>query len=102
MCTYSRCPRTSAWAIGRPQPASPGARGRVLRERARADRTAGHQRRAVPAHIAQPGTFADIAAAAGGATDGVPDGLFIVRFGVDADNFREIREIREITGKVGS
>ena len=58
--------------------------------------------RAVPARIAQPGTFADIAAAAGGATEGVPDGLFIVRFGVDADNFREIREIREITGKVGS
>ena len=49
---------------------------------------------------AQSGTFTDIAAAAGTATQGVPDGLFIARFCVDADNFLSIvREVREITAK---
>jgi triosephosphate isomerase len=90
-----------AWAIGRPQPAPPAhvADSIALVRDLIAPRATGA--RVVYGGSAQPGTFSDIATAAGEATAGVPDGLFMARFGVDVDNFLSIvREVRGITGKI--
>jgi triosephosphate isomerase len=51
---------------------------------------------------AQPGTYRAIAAAAGEDVTGVPDGLFMARFGLDVANFLSIvREVREVAGQIG-
>lgn len=91
-----------AWAIGRPQPAPPAhvAESISIVRDLIAQRDA--QARVVYGGSAQPGTFSDVAAAAGDRTEGVPDGLFMARFGVDVDNFLSIvAEVREVAAKIG-
>lgn len=91
-----------AWAIGRPQPAPPE---HVAESIATVREMIGQrdaQARVVYGGSAQPGTFTDIARAAGDAVEGVPDGLFMARFGVDVDNFLSIvREVRGIAAEIG-
>ncbi len=91
-----------AWAIGRPQPAPPAhvaesiatVRGLIAERDAAA--------RVVYGGSAQPGTYTDVAAAAGADTGGVPDGLFMARFGVDVANFLAIvDEVRRVAGTIG-
>lgn len=91
-----------AWAIGRPQPAPPGhvaesiaiVRDLIAQRDARA--------RVIYGGSAQPGTYSDVADAAGDQTEGVPDGLFMARFGVNVDNFLSIvREVRQVAAKIG-
>jgi len=86
-----------AWAIGRPEPAPAvhvaesvaAVRGLL------ASRVA--DPRVVYGGSAQPGTFTDVALAAGGDRAGVPEGLFMARFGVAVDNYLAIvDEVRSI------
>lgn len=91
-----------AWAIGRPQPAPPAhvAQSIAIVRELIGQREA--QARVVYGGSAQPGTFTGIAEAAGGASDSVPDGLFMARFGVNVDNFLSIvREVRDVAAKIG-
>ena len=91
-----------AWAIGRPQPAPPGHVAETIatvRELiAQHDAAA----RVVYGGSAQPGTYRAVAAAAAQNVTGIPDGLFMARFGVDVGNFLSIvREVREVAGHIG-
>lgn len=91
-----------AWAIGRPQPAPPAhvAESIAIVRDLIAQRDA--QARVVYGGSAQPGTYTDIADAAGAAADSVPDGLFMARFGVNVDNFVSIvREVRQVAATIG-
>lgn len=91
-----------AWAIGRPQPAPPAhvAESIAIVRELIAQRDA--QARVVYGGSAQPGTYTDIAEAAGGACAAVPDGLFMARFGVDVDNYLAIvREVRGVAATIG-
>jgi triosephosphate isomerase len=91
-----------AWAIGRPQPAPPA---HVAESIAIVRELIGQRdalARVVYGGSAQPGTYSDVARAAGDTAAGVPDGLFMARFGVDVDNFLSIvREVRGIAGQIG-
>ncbi len=91
-----------AWAIGRPQPAPPAHVAETIatvRDLIAQRDTAA---RVVYGGSAQPGTYRAIAAAAGEDVTGVPDGLFMARFGLDVANFLSIvREVREVAGQIG-
>jgi len=91
-----------AWAIGRPQPAPPAHVADAIATVRELIAQRDAQARVVYGGSAQPGTFGDVAEAAGDNTEGVPDGLFMARFGVNVDNFLSIvSEVRAVAAKIG-
>jgi triosephosphate isomerase len=89
-----------AWAIGRPRPAPPEQVARATRAVRALLRDRLDDARVIYGGSAQPGTFAAIARAAGAdaalAAEGVPDGVFMARSGIEPRDF--VTVVHEVRG----